>query len=47
MLRVVHFEIPADIPEQVAGFYKKAPGRDILEMGRPYGLLADLNRDGP
>ena len=33
--RVVHFESPADNPEQVAGLYKKVPGWDILEMGRP------------
>jgi predicted enzyme related to lactoylglutathione lyase len=35
MSRIVHFEIPAEKPEQVAEFYKKVLGWDIIKWGGP------------
>jgi predicted enzyme related to lactoylglutathione lyase len=42
MSRVVHFEIPADNPERVAGFYKKVLGWDIQKWEGPvdYWLIS-------
>lgn len=35
MSRIVHFEIPAEKPEQIAEFYKKVLGWDIIKWGGP------------
>ena len=42
MSRVVHFEIPADNPERVAGFYKKVLGWNIQKWEGPmdYWLIS-------
>ena len=42
MSRVVHFEIPADNPERVAGFYNKVLGWDIQKWEGPmdYWLIS-------
>jgi predicted enzyme related to lactoylglutathione lyase len=42
MSRVVHFEIPADNPERVAGFYKKVLGWEIQKWEGPvdYWLIS-------
>ena len=42
MSRVVHFEIPADDPELVAGFYKKVLSWDIQKWDGPmdYWLIS-------
>jgi uncharacterized protein len=42
MSRVVHFEIPAENPERVAGFYKKVLGWEIQKWEGPvdYWLIS-------
>ena len=42
MSRVVHFEIPADNPDRVAGFYKKVLGWEIQKWEGPvdYWLIS-------
>ncbi|MEI7432860.1 MAG: VOC family protein [Methanomicrobiales archaeon] len=49
MSRIVHFEIPAEKPEQIAGFYKKVLGWDILKWGGPvdYWLVGTGPEDKP
>jgi predicted enzyme related to lactoylglutathione lyase len=49
MSRVVHFEIPADNPERVAGFYKKVLGWAIQKWEGPmdYWLISTGKNSEP
>jgi len=49
MSRIVHFEIPAEKPEQIAEFYKKTLGWDILKWSGPvdYWLVGTGPEDKP
>jgi uncharacterized protein len=49
MSRVVHFEIPADNPERVAGFYKKVLGWEIQKWEGPvdYWLISTGKETDP
>lgn len=49
MSRIVHFEIPAEKPEQIAEFYKKVLGWDIIKWGGPvdYWLVGTGPLDKP
>jgi uncharacterized protein len=49
MSRIVHFEIPAEKPEQIAEFYKKTLGWDIIKWGGPvdYWLFGAGPEDQP
>jgi predicted enzyme related to lactoylglutathione lyase len=49
MSRVVHFEIPADNPERVAGFYKKVLGWTIQKWEGPmdYWLISTGKNSEP
>ncbi|MEI6292059.1 MAG: VOC family protein [Methanomicrobiales archaeon] len=46
---MVHFEIPAEKPEQIAEFYKKTLGWEILKWGGPvdYWLVGTGPEDQP